>query len=332
MTGGMFDEFANVEVREEKETPKSDLDLILDAETEIIKQCENDERIKQYGGSEHEAYQSLYKKTQEKVADINITPKLLQEYIDTRNNPEKNMEAIIRGMYSAALLEIISTKTPETHTLIDGKGKKFNYLFYYIHNVKNLTLHNITGDDLLANAGSNRGSASHITLQNITGHNTLYNVGMNGSAIHITLHDITGHYALSCAGSYDGSVEHITLQNIKGNYTLTNASSNNGSAKNITLTNIIGHNTLANASSNKGSAKNITLTNITGVNTLKNTGWNGSIKNILRENKLTGKQKLILSQIETIVNTMHAHPFEEQKKMHDEIARLQIKLFEGERE
>ncbi len=301
----MFNDFSKLEVRTETIQEKSDLEKVLDMETKIIEMYEIYERFEHYSdysGNEDDEYQSLYTAVQEKLANIKITQEVLQKYINARDNTEQNNQARIRGMYSAALLEIISTKTPEIHTFIDGKNKKFNFLFYHIQNVKNLTLTNIQGDYILYKAGMN-GSATNITLQHITGENTLSYAGWNGgSAKNITLIDVIGKDTL----------EHTGL---------------NGSAKNITLSNITGNWTLCNAGSDHGSAKNITLNNITGNYALENAGQNGSIQNILEENILTEKQKRIISKIKKIVKTMHILSLEEQTKMHEKIAELQNKIF-----
>ncbi len=354
---GLFDDLANVEVRDEVPVRKSDLEKVLDYEEKIIKQYKNDERFKHYSEEkELDAYQSLYTTVQEKLADINITSELLQKYIDARDNTTDNNLARIRGMYSAALLEIISTKTPDVHTFINGRGRTFNFLFYYIHNIKNISVTNIIGHNTLGHAGSNNGSATNITLTNITGDHTLYKAGSNGNATNIVLNDIKGNNTLTNAGENNGSVANITLSNITGNNTLETAAWNGGSATNITLINITGKKTLFNACGNNGIAKNITVTKIKGDYTLYNAGgWNGSAKNItvtkikgdwtlynaiengsitniLQENELTEKQKSILSQIESIVETMHTLSSEKQKKAHEEIARLQEEIFAEEKQ
>jgi len=69
----MFDGLKDVEVREEIETPKSNLDTILDAEAEIIKQYDKDKRFELFEEKNHEAYLSLYTLTQEKLKDITLT-------------------------------------------------------------------------------------------------------------------------------------------------------------------------------------------------------------------------------------------------------------------
>ena len=327
----MFDELAKIEVREERETPKSDLDKILDAEGEIIKQYEKDERFEMNSGKHSEGYQSLYKKTQEKLANIHVTPEILQLYIDARENTEDSPKTVIRGMYSAALLEIICTTQPDTHTFIDGRGKTFDFLFFEIHNIKNLTLINISGNFILYNAGSQKGSAEYITLHNITGDWTLGNAGsQKGSAQNITLQKIEGDHTFFEAARNSGNLEHITLTEITGNSTLYNAGYE-GSIANITLSKIKGDETLYNAGSQKGSAQNITLSRIEGKETLKYSGSDkGIAKQILQEKELTEKQKNLLSRIETIVETIHTLSFEQQRVAHDEIARLQIEIFAGE--
>ena len=325
-----FEEFGEVKVREEIPVPKSDLEKVLDIEEEIIREYERDERFEQHSKEEHIGWQLICTTLQEKLADIKINPELLQGYINARENSEENTQARIRGMYSAALLEIIATKIPETHTLIDGKGKTFNYLFYHIHNIKNLAIRNIKGNHILGMAGAFNGSVKILTLQNITGNNTLAYAGWNGNVTHITLQNIRGDNTLYCAGNYHGSATHITLTNITGDCTLYYAGSYRGSAKNIILQHITGNHTLQLASSN-GSAINITLHNIKGHNTLNHAGENhGSVTNILQENELTKKQKSILSQIETMVENMHTLSSEEQKAAYDKIAQLQEEIFAGE--
>ena len=278
----LFNRFGDVTVRNEVRQEKSDLEKVIDIEKEIIETYKTDEQFELYPKNENETYQLLYKTTKEKITDINITPELLQGYIDARDNPEENRKALIRGMYSAALLEIISTKTPETHTFIDGRGKTFNYLFYHIHNVKNLTLTNIKGNNILRNAGMYGGSATHIILNNVNGAYILEYAGSyKGSITHIILREIKGYYIFSYAGVHNGNLQNIVLTNVTGDYTLT-AAAHSGNAKHITLINLKGDLTLFNAGSCSGNASNITLTNMKGKNILEKAGsFNGNLKNIL---------------------------------------------------
>ncbi len=324
----MFDDLKEVTVREEILPPKSDLDKILDAEEEIIKQYENDERFKQYGGKHSEAYKSLYTIVQEKFTGITLTPELLQGYTDARENTEENTAAIILGMYSAALLEIISTTQPEKTTVIDGKNKTFNYLFYRIHNIKNLTLHNIKGNCILYNAGSEHGSAQHITLTNIIGSHTLYNTGSeHGRARNITLKNIKGNYPLYNAGRDNGSLQNVILDNITGDCTLENAGFN-GNAQYIILNQIRGDYTLRNISVAGSGAQKIILNKIKGDNTLLNVSvYAKEGREIREEHDLSRRQKIIISKIKKISKTIHALSLSKAKLAHDEIARLQKEIF-----
>ncbi len=420
----LFDDFTKVEKREEIIPEKSDLDKILNLETEIITQYKNDSQFGKNSQDHEEAYTTLYANVQEKTKDIPLNSELLESYISTRDNLEKNTEAIIRGMYSAALLEATCVVQPNTAIFIDGEGKTFNYLFYHVKNARNVTIQNFKGDNILAKAGW-QGEVAHITLNNIEGDELLSSAGLNGSCEHIILTDITGNHTLSQAGSekgsikylrltningdstlwkmgsFNGTAQHITLDNIKGDDTLASAgfegnveylSINNltgnktlayagknsgsinqltlhrikgdytlqdistcGNATHITLTKIEGNQTLEGAGSDNGNIhhltlskitgdltlsdlegdcvniKNLTLSEINGNDTFKNANrYGGKINPILREEDFNEHQKSILSQIETIISTIHTLSFEEQKNAHDEIARLQIEIFAGE--
>ena len=278
----MFNEFGDVIVREETIPQKSDLEKILDIEKEIIEQYKTNKDFIPYEPRHDEAYKTLRATTQEKIADIPLTSQLLQEYINARENKEDSTDAVIRGMYSSALLEIICTTQPDTVTVIDGKGKTFNYLFYHIHNLKNLTLKNIKGNNILKDAGSYGGNIEYLTLHNIEGSYLLVDAAFkNGSAKYITLQDIIGNNTLSGAGENYGNIEYLTLSNIIGIATLSCAGKRGGIIKNITLQDITGDNTLQNAVRFEGNAKNITLSNVTGKRILDGAAYyNGSLKQV----------------------------------------------------
>ncbi len=304
---GLFDELAKIEAREEKLVPKSDLDTIFTAEEEIIKEHKTDKMFEEYSQRHSEAYSLLKGSTQEKIADIKLTSEMLQEYISARENIEKDTVAIIRGMYSAALLELICKKNSNIKIYINGKGKTFNFLFYYINHVRNLTLKNISGNKVLYHAGSWNGSCEHLSLSGIKGEQILERAGSwNGSAKRIVINNIYGNRLLCYAGAHGGSIKHITVQNVEGNNTLTEVA--------------LG----------EGSAKYLTLKRIKGDYTLKNAHINVSTKYILRENNSDKRQKEIFSQIEKIADIIHTLPFEEQKTAYDEIARLQKEIFSEE--
>ncbi len=305
MSKKMFEDYEKILVRDEIKKEPTDLEKILDLETEIVRSYGKDDTFQKYDYDE--IYSCIYNLVEEKAKEIKITPSLLQEYIDARENPEQNNIAIIRGMYSAALLEIICTTQPDTQTSIDGKGKTFNYLFFHIRNVKNLTLQNISGDNILRDAGSN-GSCEHIIIKNVTGHETLRNAGWEGNATNIIISNLKGHNTLRYAGRNNKeSLKYVSLSEIRGDHTLGEAGNDNGSVEHVTAHKIEGYYTFHGLGENGGRAKHI-----------------------LQENDFTAKQKKILSRIESIVETIHTLSLEKQKKAHDEIAKLQEEIFAEE--
>jgi len=169
---------------------------------------------------------------QEKLTDIKISPEFLQSYIDARENTQENTQAIIRGMYSAALLEIICTTQPNTGISINGKGKTFNFLFYHIKHARYLVLQNVKGESILKNAGFPDGSIQHITLNDITGNWTLFAAGsQDGNMEYITLNNIKGANQLNAIGSSNGHARYITIKNTKDEHLLTLAGWYNGNAE-----------------------------------------------------------------------------------------------------
>ncbi len=349
---GLFNRFGDVTVRNEVRQEKSDLEKVIDIEEEIIKKYERNERFKPYQPRHDKSYQILRVATQEKIKDITITPKILQEYIDARENKEDDPIAVIRGMYSSALLELICIKNQNTNTIIDGKNKTFNYLFYHIHNVKNLTLQNIQGNCILADAGCNKGTIAYLTLSNIKGNGLLsYLANHDGNAKNIILTNIIGDHTLFFAGANYGKITYLTLSNIIGTATLSCAGNRRGIIKNITLQDITGDNTLQNAVRFEGNAKNIILSNVKGERILdgaayyngniKQVAFNyiinetsaisphlgGTMKSIFKENKIKTWQKEKISEINTIASLIHTLPLSEQKAAHERIAQLQKEIF-----
>ncbi len=324
---GMFYDFKDVEVRTEIVIEQSEIEKILDIEVEIIKQCKRDRRFNEQSEKHSEAYESLYSLTVRKTKEIDFSSELLQEYLKMRDNEKEDSEAIIRGMYSAALLEIICKANSGKSIFIDGKDKKFNYLFYRAKNASNLTIKNFKGNAIFASVGGN-GQIECITLHNINGNYTFLDSGRNGKMKHIVLSNITGDYTFAYAGGDKGVIEHTILIDITGERTFTNAATR-GTLKHLTLTNIKGDNTFAEGNLD-GRAEYITLTDITGRHILGPVGLHGSVEHLLREEDITTKQKEIVKKINELAKSMHSLSFEEQKFEYNEIARLQKEIFAGE--
>ena len=278
---GMFDELKDVEAREEVHQEKSDIEKILDTEKEIIERFKSDERTQDHY-KVRELYPLIYGSVEEKSKKITITREIVQSYINARDNLETDSSAILRGMYSAALLELSCKKEPDKKITINGNGKVFNYLFHYIKNVSNVVIQNFKGKEILRYAGL-AGKIKHITCRDIEGDELLSRAAQyNGVAEHINCINIKGDNTLYSIG-YKGKIEYILCENIAGSRTLGNASGR-GNAKYIICRNITGSATLAFVGS-EGSVQHISCINITGDSTLEGTGqYHKSAKYLTLEN------------------------------------------------
>ncbi len=305
---GIFSYLKDVNARHEKPQEKTALDAVLDLEAKVIAQYKMRDQTRTDSSEQNDAYCKLLRYTQEKIMSIKITQEVLQKYINVRDNSEEDSEAIIRGMYSAALLEIICTTQPEKAILIDGKGKTFNYLFYHVKNASNVLVQNFKGNEILFSAGSYNGRIQNMICNNIMGNYLLQNIGRS-----------------------KGRVKHITAIHIFGNEMLADIASVNGTAKYITAISVKGDTALAYLAGLNGEVEYVAAMNVEGKGIFESPGLNcGGVKHLIRGNDLDLQQKQILSRIEKIVESMSGLSSEEQKKAHDEIARLQTEIFAGE--
>ncbi len=346
-----FREFSDVESREEIPQIVSDLEKVLDIETEMIKQYKNSNIFELYHSENPQAYKLIHSETEERLRDINLDSNLLQQYIDARENKEMDIVAIIRGMYSAALLEIITTKKPHTQTIIDGnnRNRTWNFLFSHVKHAKNVAVKNIKGNYILSFAGSYGGNVEGISCENIRGSYTLSHAGSDSGKIeYLLLSNIKGHKTLEGASMHKGNLQKTVLHNIKGDFTFSGSRMLSGNIQDITLHDIEGDYTLT-AMGDEYKIKNVVLTKIKGddtfssidcackVNctafnhiigegTLKDTGFSFN-RSILLEHQLNEPQKKIILEIEKIAESMHTLSLAEQKIAHDEIAELQTEIF-----
>ncbi len=350
-----FEIFGGLDVRTEELQEKSVLDAVLDLEGKIIDQYK-DGKIFTPNKDHGKIYEILYDSIKESLKEIGLTEKTISQYINARENRTDDYEAVIRGMYSAAILEISCTENPDEEIIIDGCGKIFNYLFYYVKHASNISIQNFKGNHILGHAGNFGGNIKRVSLKNIEGDYTLGTLAENGNAEYLILNQIRGDNTLWYAGSRKGDVKHLVIENITGYNTLCNAAIESGTLKHVYLRKVKGNNTLQVAGCNNGnieylnlhtiegdgtlrdagnfsgSMKKIILNDVLGYDTLRDIGIsNGTVENIFREHEVNEHQKSILSQIQTIVETMHTLSSEEQTKAHDQIARLQIEIFAGEK-
>ncbi len=120
---GMFDGFDQLDVRIEKLQEKTALDTILDLEAKIISTYASSENAinVMYGCFNHDKklYDSISKEVNYALLKKDVFKKTLQMYISSRDNKDETKEALVRGMYSAALLEIVCTREPHSYITLD---------------------------------------------------------------------------------------------------------------------------------------------------------------------------------------------------------------------
>ncbi len=275
---GMFDGFDQLDVRMEKEREETHLEVILDLEKKVIQVYEKQAHVEQ-----ENLRIGLYGKIRDYVMRElkikNISGLLINLYIESRDNAQKNNVAFIRGMYAGVLLEKACFQTDEP-IVIDGHNKTFHYLFNHARKIRNLTLENISGDEILKYAGSNDGICENVCLRNITGNKIGYGLGAQaGKVKNISAIHIFGKKLFFGLGN-SGTAENVIAVNIQGDDTLCLTGSN-GRAKNIILYNAKGNNAL-DYSANKGNIENVIAGKITGNHILGKLCYEGgNAKNII---------------------------------------------------
>ena len=324
----LFTDFEDVTVREENPVDQSALEKILEVEKEIFVEEKKNNWYSSFPSSK--AYSFLYTSVEKKLANITMTAKLLQEYINTRENHNKNKEADILGMYSSTLLQVTCKTQPDKGIQIDGEGRTFNYLFCQVLRASNVTVCNFKGNSILEYAGSFGGSVKNIVAINITGESTLaYLAHNNGTAENIIAANIQGNDVFSLAGSYEGNLKNILATHIKGNRTYEGMSQQFGNAKYIFATCLEGNWNLPFNDPNQGNEDYIVATDLKGNFTFN--GTESKVNHFLEDENIDSRQKIIIEKIEQLAKTMYLLPLEEQTKAHEEIARLQTELFAEEK-
>jgi len=384
-----FDEFGNVTARDEVKTEKSDLEKVLDVEKEIINQYEQDKRldIGTVGiAGIKELYAEILLRTQFDLP-TSISQEILQQYLDARENSEKNEEAKLRGIYSSILLE--RTCSSKKNVFLTGQNKRWSYLFYFLHCAQNISLESFLGDEMLLGAGcGERANVENISLRSMQGKNILAAGGAyKGSLKYVSLAEISGYGVLNNAGN-EGNIDNVTLSNITGDDTLARSGRENGKIKHVSVTGIYGRNLLISAGGDDGKIDHISvnevkcdeniptvfgkkpmnnclswignpfgevshilLNDITGDGILM---WAGDEKKKVKEviiansegkdflkgshlenysvyRKLPKNKQDLLDKIVHLTKTIASQDFAERKRMHDEIAQLQIRLFDEEK-
>ncbi len=302
----LFQEFSDVTVRTETIPEKSDLEKVLDTEEEIIRQYKTNrlfDKTSRHGG---EGYLLLHASVQDKLREVNCSSEILRAYISMRDNSEEKTESIIRGMYSAALLEIGSTTESNENFFINGKGRTWNYLFYQVRHAKNITIEHFKGNKILSCAGSHKGNVENVIVNHVIGNEILQGAGnTDGTVKHLFLNDIQGNHTLASTGLDRGTAEHIALNQIRGDYTLAYTTAKDGHIHGITINKVKGL---------------FTLDHI-------NKYYQNNKSSFLYGIQMSTKQEEILEKMKSLIENMHTLLPIEQKETYKEIARLQKEIF-----
>ena len=255
---GLFDDLKNVTAREETPTPKSDLERVLDVEKIILEKYKNIQRIfKTYVEDKTvlRLYQRIYNRIEQELSNGVINEKILQEYIDARENSRTLENPIIRGYFSAVLLEIANQTSP--YITIDGRNRRWDYLFSPVRNVKNLYIKNVVGEFILYRAGS-QGNIENVFAKNIQGNHSLSSIGKCGQAKNIIVTQAGyGERVLFQAGR-GGDIQNLILTDSKIDESCGVLCGYGGIGSNVLLHNVSGEGTLGFAGK-EGKIKNICL-------------------------------------------------------------------------
>ncbi len=264
----MFNDFSELEVREETIPEKSDLEKVLDIEDEILNEKWDihfnhlDEEQK-----EDVFYSELYKNCKKRLEGVSLSSDLLQLYLDSRENTDDTVTGFERGYFSAILLELYCLQNPKKPLFLDGRNKIFHELFSHARYVSNLTLRNVYGEGILSRAGIH-GKIENVFIENIIGNFLLYEAGMSGGQIkNILVKTVKGNSTLEYAAT-GGTGENITVMDIQGDRTLISLGKNSGRVQFVQAINIQGNFTLSFAGSEKGEVNYVTLANSRGMNLL----------------------------------------------------------------
>ncbi len=146
------------------------------------------------GLSSSDAYKLLYLDLNEKAKDLLFDASDFNDFIiASANQPEHSEEwKIALGLFTGCLLHIWSEQHPEIAVHINGYDTRFDYLFYFAHQVGDLFLSNIDGDYILAFAGSHGGHVGRVELQNVRGYGVGFKVGFEGQAEKFVMNDTEG--------------------------------------------------------------------------------------------------------------------------------------------
>src|SRR3989338_1327908 len=192
----------------------------------------NAPKLVPYKSSEfqNQLYIKIYKEIKEqKLKEVEFTEKDLQQYISAKANSDYDTEIQqeVLGMYTGALLQLLTKRNKEQGKPaifhFNGRGNRFDYLFYFAKFIDDIIIENFTGKYICSMIGSYDGNLNQIMCINIEGDSVCSGVG-----------------------SYNGYVNSIILLNGKGKCVANNIGFSKGHAEHAISINQEGENTLAN--------------------------------------------------------------------------------------
>ncbi len=339
----LFEDYKNLEAREEIKQKESDIEYLLDLEEMILQKYTV---LENRHGSHISVREKIVEKIEGELQKRDVPEDLLKTYLQMRENNETNSSAIVRGIFSGILLDYICKHTSYTGIEFDGKGRNFNYLFYMAKNIHDITLKSFRGYKIFGSAAMFEGTAKNIYGVDIEGDELFsFFATRGGIAKNIILTKSKGEDIFFCAGSSSGSLQNVIITETTGSGIMCDTAGRNGSAEKIIIADCMGDQTLHTAG-NFGSVKDLLAININGNKTITGVVTKkGSIKNITcvdligeenfsgskitnKKDKIPKEKRKILDEILGRVKNIDALTVEERKEEHEKIALLQMYLFQ----
>jgi hypothetical protein len=124
-------------------------------------------------------------------------------------------DPILFGLYTGCLLSLLTTRREEqrkdSRVHIDGKGERFDYLFYGAQFVDELFVENVRGDNVCGYVSSFQGQGRVLITKNIQGKRTAMNIASSDGELSLYMAiNNSGNEIASWAGS-DGRICSMVL-------------------------------------------------------------------------------------------------------------------------
>ncbi|MBI4454121.1 hypothetical protein HY636_05755 [Candidatus Woesearchaeota archaeon] len=247
-----FDALAGIEeARDVRGRPQTTLDRLLEVGEYFIKEYSGRGDIyfsNVNAMNKDKAYVQLYQELEgQKLKGVDFTEEDLRQYVLAKANSDYSAEIQqkVLGMYTGALLQLLTERNKEQEKLtifqFNGRGNRFDYLFYFAKFIDNIIIENFTGNGICGYIGSYNGNVNEIMCINIEGEGVCSNVGSyNGHVNSIILINGKGKFAASNIGSNKGHAEHAISINQDGDYTLADGGGHWGNLEHTIIINNVG--------------------------------------------------------------------------------------------